>query len=176
VIYHGAGGAGCERGLSFAAGAGTVLRDGCLRQWGIVGGWKPPLLGALRNEGVGGVCELGHDGEEAVGGGDYLLDIVAAEDFLADDLGVLGSGDDGDAFPRPVSGPGGDEFGEGDDGEEVVEAGVEIGGEAELEAAGIVLGLELEEVELAFGCAQFVVPGSWFRGRRRFAGVRLGGR
>jgi hypothetical protein len=93
--------------------------------------------------------ELGHDGEEAVGGGDGFFEVGAAEDFLAEGLGVLGGGDDGDPLPRAMAGPRGDEFGQGDDGAEVVEAGGKVGGEAELEAAGVVLGLELEEIEVA---------------------------
>jgi hypothetical protein len=42
---------------------------------------------------------LGHDGEEAVGGGDGGFEIRAAEDFLAELGGALGSGDDGGVFP-----------------------------------------------------------------------------
>jgi hypothetical protein len=121
--------------------------------------------------------KFGHDGEEAVGGGDGLFEAFNAEDFLADGNGVLGGGDDGDALPGAAGGPGGDEFGEGDDGEEVVEAGFEIGGEAELEAAGVVLGLELEEVEEAFGRggrSWFLVLGSWFFEKAVVAGGRVG--
>ena len=107
-----------------------------------------------------GMREFRHDGEEAVGGGDGVFEAFDAEDFLAEGLGVLGGGDDGDALPGAVGGPGGDEAGERDDGAEVVETGFEIGGEAELEAAGVVVGLELEEVEGAFGGSLFLVLGS----------------
>jgi hypothetical protein len=119
--------------------------------------------------------KFGHDGEEAVGGGDGLFEASNAEDFLTDGFGVLGGGEDGEAFPRAAGGPGGDEFRERDDGEEVVEAGFEVGGEAELEAAGVVLGLELEEVEEALGRgggSWFLVLGSWLVIWRRFVGGR----
>jgi hypothetical protein len=118
------------------------------------------------------MVEFGEDGEEAVGGGDDGFEVVGAEDFLADGLGVLSGGDDGDAFPGASGGPGGDEPGERDDGEEVVEAGLEVGGEAEFEAAGVEVGLELEEVEEAVGWggrSWLLVPGASFLGRRRFA-------
>jgi hypothetical protein len=121
------------------------------------------------------VRDPGHDREEAVGGGDDVCEVIGAEDFLADGLGVLGGGDDGDAFPRPPGRPGGDEPGEWDYGEEVVQAGFEIGGEAELEAAGVVFGLELEEVEEAVGrggSSWFLVLGSWLVIWRRFVGGR----
>jgi hypothetical protein len=109
--------------------------------------------------GRSGGVEPGHDGEEALGGGDDVFEFVAAKDFLAERFGVLGDGDDGDAFPRAAGRPGGDEPGEWRDGEEIVKALVEIGGEAELEAARIEFGLELEEVEDAEVAGLGVVAG-----------------
>jgi hypothetical protein len=107
------------------------------------------LLSVARERGFDCVREFGEGGEEGVGGGDGVLDVFAVVDFLADLGGDLGGSDDGHAFPGTVGGPGGDAPGVRGGGEEVVEAGLEIGGEAELDAAGVFFGLELEEVEEA---------------------------
>jgi hypothetical protein len=93
------------------------------------------------------LISLRHGGEEAVGEGEGVFEVGAAEDFLAEWSGALRDGDDGGVLPRAMGGPGGDEPGQRGDGEEVLEAVIELIGEADFEAAGIELGLELKEVD-----------------------------
>jgi hypothetical protein len=122
-------------------------------------------------------AESGHDFEELVAGLDDLGEVFGVEDFFADFGGGLGDGDDGDAFPGSMGRPGGDAGGVGGGGEQVVEAIFEVGGEAEFEAAGVFFGLELKEVEEAFGGRIVGWMDFWIVGRgavARFALARQG--
>jgi hypothetical protein len=78
---------------------------------------------------------------------------LAVEDFLADADAALSDGGDGGAFPGSMRRPLGETDRVGGNGEEVVEALIEIGGESEFVSAGIGDGFELDEVEVAPGWA-----------------------
>jgi hypothetical protein len=84
-----------------------------------------------------------------LGAGEDGREVGGAVNFVAELGAVLGEGGDGGFLPERFAGVADQVFGKRGAAAVFMQATGEVGGEAEFQAAGVELGLELDEVEVA---------------------------
>jgi hypothetical protein len=91
------------------------------------------------------------EGEEGVRAGEDGIEVGHPIDFVAKLGAVLGKGGDGGFLPGLFAGIEDEVPGEGGAAAVFFQAAGEVSGEAEFEAEGVEVGLELDDVEVAGG-------------------------